>query len=298
MVGSSIYRNLKLIGYNNLIGLSSKELDLRNQKNVDDFIEGELPDVIINCAGKVGGILANNSLPYQFLLENLQIQNNLISSSVKHNVKKFIFLGSSCIYPPKAQQPFKETDLLSNYLEPTNEGYAIAKISAIKLCQAISNQFNKDYVSLIPSNLYGINDHFDLSHSHVLQALVRKFNDAVENDDKFVTLWGNGSAIREFTFVDDVARAVIFAIENILPESLYNIGSGDEISIKELAIKVQRITAFKGDIIWDETKPNGSARKLMDSSKINSLGWKHQVNLDDGLKKTYKWFLANKEKFN
>lgn len=297
MVGSAIWRTLLDKGFNNLIGVSSKELDLRDQKAVRDFIAKEKPEVIIDAAARVGGILANNDYPYQFIMENMQIQNNLIDSALQNGVEKFIFLGSSCIYPKLAPQPLKEDYLLTDTLEPTNEWYAIAKITGVKTCQAIRKQFGKDYVSLMPTNLYGTYDNFDLNTSHVLPAMIRKFHEAKENNNAAVTLWGSGTPMREFLFVDDMAKAVIFALENKLPEYLYNVGTGEDLTIKQLAETIQQITGHKGEIIWDSSKPDGTPRKLMDVSKMHDLGWKHQVKLEEGIQKTYDWFLQNIENF-
>ena len=293
MVGSAIWRNLTAKGYTNLLGVSSSELDLRNQQAVNNFIIDEKPKVIIDAAARVGGILANSNYPYQFIMENMQIQNNLIDSALQSGVEKFIFLGSSCIYPKLAPQPLKEEYLLTNTLEPTNEWYAIAKISGIKACESIRKQFGKDYVSLMPTNLYGTNDNFDLNTSHVLPAMLRKFHEAKENKHAAVALWGSGTPLREFLFVDDMAEAVVFALENKLPEYLYNVGTGEDLTIKQLAETIQSITGHQGDIIWDATKPDGTPRKLMDISKMHQLGWKHQVNLEEGIQKTYDWFLEN-----
>ena len=297
MVGSAIWRQLEHAGYTNLMGKSSKELDLRNQQAVQDFFETEKPDVVIDAAARVGGILANSSFPYQFLMENLQIQNNLIQSSIDTVVEKFIFLGSSCIYPKLAPQPLKEEYLLTGSLEPTNDAYALAKIAGIKACEAIRKQFEKDYVSLMPTNLYGTHDNFDLKTSHVLPAMIRKFHDAKENNHSTVTLWGSGTPLREFLFVDDMAASVIFALENILPEHLYNVGTGKDLTIKELAETIQKIVGHQGEIVWDSTKPDGTPRKLMDISKMHDLGWKHQVELEEGIQRTYDWFLANQDGF-
>ena len=297
MVGSAIWRTLTTKGYTNLIGASSKQLDLKNQQAVKDYFATEKPEVVIDAAAKVGGILANNDFPYQFLMENMQIQNNLIDTALQSGVEKFIFLGSSCIYPKLAPQPLKEEYLLTDSLEPTNEWYAIAKITGVKACQAIRNQFNKDYVSLMPTNLYGTHDNFDLNSSHVLPAMIRKFHEAKINNNAPVKLWGSGTPMREFLFVDDMAQAVVFALENKLPEYLYNVGTGEDLTIKELAETIQKITQHKGEIIWDSTKPDGTPRKLMDVSKMNQLGWKHQVQLEGGIQKTYDWFLANAGKY-
>lgn len=295
MVGSAIWRTLSDKGYTNLIGVSSAELDLRNQQAVKNFIAQEKPEVIIDAAARVGGILANNNFPYQFIMENMQIQNNLIDSAMQAGIDKFIFLGSSCIYPKLAPQPLKEEYLLTNTLEPTNEWYAIAKITGVKACQAIRKQFGKDYVSLMPTNLYGTYDNFDLNTSHVLPAMMRKFHEAKENSHAPVTLWGSGTPMREFLFVDDMAKAVVFALENKLPEYLYNVGTGEDLTIKQLAETIQQIIGHQGKIIWDDSKPDGTPRKLMDVSKMHDLGWKHQVNLQEGIKETYDWFLENIE---
>jgi GDP-L-fucose synthase len=293
MVGSAVCKALIENGYKNLVLKSSKELDLRNQNNVVQFFNDEQPEIVIDAAARVGGILANSEYPYNFLMENLQIQNNLIDSSLNSNVKKFIFLGSSCIYPKHAKQPLKEDFLLTDSLEPTNEWYAIAKIAGVKACQAIRNQFNKDYVSLMPTNLYGERDNFDLNSSHVLPAMIRKFHDAKENNHSTVTLWGSGTPMREFLYVDDLAAAVLFALENELPEYLYNVGTGIDLTIKELAETIQNIVGHKGQIIWDDSKPDGTPRKLMDISKMHKLGWKHKVELKEGISKTYSWYLDN-----
>ena len=293
MVGSAIWRALEAKGYSNLIGKNSAELDLRNQKAVNDFYLNEKPEVVIDAAAKVGGILANNDYPYQFLMENMQIQNNLIDGAFKSGIEKFIFLGSSCIYPKFASQPLREEYLLTDSLEPTNEWYAVAKITGVKSCEAIRKQFGKDYVSLMPTNLYGYNDNFDLKSSHVLPAMIRKFHEAKENNHSPVTLWGSGTPMREFLFVDDLAQAVIYALENRLSEHLYNVGSGVDITIKELAETIQKIVVHQGEIIWDSSKPDGTPRKLMDVSKMKQMGWTYATELDEGIAKTYKWFLDN-----
>ncbi|NRT13272.1 GDP-L-fucose synthase [Flavobacterium sp. 14A] len=297
MVGSAIWRTLTAKGYTNLIGESSANLDLKNQQAVKDYFELQQPEVIIDAAAKVGGILANNDFPYQFLMENMQIQNNLINTALQSGVAKFIFLGSSCIYPKLAPQPLKEEYLLTDSLEPTNEWYAIAKITGVKACQAIRKQFNKDYVSLMPTNLYGTHDNFDLNSSHVLPAMIRKFHEAKLNNNAAVTLWGSGTPMREFLFVDDMAEAVVFALENKLPDYLYNVGTGEDLTIKELAETIQKITGHQGAIIWDAEKPDGTPRKLMDVAKMHDLGWKHQVQLEQGIQKTYTWFLENIENY-
>ncbi|TDX94478.1 GDP-L-fucose synthase family protein [Chryseobacterium daecheongense] len=297
MVGSAIWRQLSEQGYTNLVGLSSAELDLKDQKAVAEFFETKKPDVVIDAAARVGGILANNTFPYQFLMENMQIQNNLIDAALKNDVEKFIFLGSSCIYPKLAPQPLKEEYLLTDSLEPTNEWYAVAKITGIKTCEAIRKQFGKDYVSLMPTNLYGTHDNFDLNTSHVLPAMIRKFHEAKENNNAPVTLWGSGKPMREFLFVDDMAASVIFALENKLPEHLYNVGTGTDLTIRELAELIQKVIGHTGEILWDAEKPDGTPRKLMDVSKMHELGWKHKVELEDGIAKTYQWFLENINNF-
>ncbi len=293
MVGSAVLRLLKKSGYNNFIYYDSKELDLRNQNEVNSLFNQTKIDVVVDAAARVGGILANNDFPYNFLMENMQIQNNLIDASLKNGVNKFIFLGSSCIYPKFAPQPLKESYLLTDSLEPTNEWYAIAKISGVKACEAIRKQFGKDFVSLMPTNLYGPNDNFDLKTSHVLPAMIRKFHEAKENSHSTVVLWGTGTPLREFLHVDDLAKAVLFAIENTLPDNLYNVGTGNDLSIKELALLIQKVVGHEGEIVWDETKPDGTPRKLLSVEKLNKLGWKAEIELYKGIDDTYHWFLQN-----
>lgn len=297
MVGSAVWRALVNKGYTNLIGKTSKELDLKNQEAVFSFLEKEKPDAIIDAAARVGGILANNDYPYQFIMENMQIQNSLIDGALKNGIEKFIFLGSSCIYPKFAEQPLREEYLLTDALEPTNEWYAIAKITGVKACQAIRKQFGKDYVSLMPTNLYGYYDNFDLKTSHVLPAMIRKFHEATQNGNADVTLWGSGTPMREFLFVDDMAEAVLYALENELPEYLYNVGSGKDITIKKLAETIQKVVGHQGQIVWDTGKPDGTPRKLMDVSKMKSIGWEYSTELEEGIRKTYAWFLENIEDF-
>ena len=297
MVGSACWRALTLAGYTNLIGKTSKELDLRDQNVVEDFIKTQNPVAIIDAAARVGGILANDSYPYEFLMNNMLIQNNLIRSAHENNIEKFIFLGSSCIYPKFPPQPIKEEYLLTDELEPTNQWYAIAKISGVKLIEALRKQFGRDYVSLMPTNLYGPNDNFDLETSHVLPAMIRKFHEAKENHNSKVTLWGSGSSFREFLHVDDLGQAVLFALEHKLDNHLYNVGSGSDLTIKALAEMIQKNVGHSGDIFWDETKPDGTPKKLMDSSKLNSLGWRATIDLEKGIKMTYDWFLENIKSF-
>ena len=297
MVGSAVWRTLEKKGYTNLIGRTSRELDLRDQEAVKQFYATENPAVVIDAAAKVGGILANNDFPYQFIMENMQIQNSLIDGALKSGIEKFIFLGSSCIYPKFAPQPLKEEYLLTDALEPTNEWYAIAKITGVKACEAIRKQYQKDYVSLMPTNLYGTHDNFDLKSSHVLPAMLRKFHEAKESNHADVTLWGSGTPMREFLFVEDMAEAVVYALENKLPEYLYNVGSGRDITIKELAETIQKVTGHKGNIVWDSEKPDGTPRKLMDVSKMKNVGWSYTTELQQGIEKTYAWFLENIENF-
>ena len=296
MVGSACWRALESAGYRNIIGKTSSELDLRDQKAVEEFIKTENPDAIIDAAAKVGGILANDTYPYEFLMDNMLIQNNLIRSAHENDIPKFIFLGSSCIYPKFAPLPLKEEYLLTDSLEPTNEWYAIAKISGVKLIEALRKEYNREYVSLMPTNLYGPNDNFDLKSSHVLPAMIRKFHEAKTNGNKTVTLWGSGTPMREFLHVDDLAQAVIFAVENELPEYLYNVGTGDDVTTKELAETIQAIIGHQGEIIWDTEKPDGTPRKLMDSSKTRNLGWSPSYNLEKGIKSTYKWYIQQLER--
>ena len=297
MVGSAIWNALKNKGYLNLIGQTSAQLDLRNQQAVHEFFKVEKPDVVIDAAARVGGILANNTYPYTFLMENMQIQNNLIDIALKQDVDKFVFLGSSCIYPKLAQQPLQEEYLLTSSLEPTNEWYAIAKISGVKSCEAIRKQYGKDFVSLMPTNLYGPNDNFDLQTSHVLPALIRKFHEAKVNGNQPVTIWGSGSPMREFLHVHDMADAVVYALENPLDEHLYNIGTGIDLTIKDLAELIQRKIGHQGTIVWDGTKPDGTPRKLMDVSKMKNKGWSAKISLEDGIASTYAWFLQNENSF-
>lgn len=293
MVGSAVKRKLEQEGYDNLVCRTSLELDLRNQQAVKNFFEEEQPDVVIDAAARVGGIFANNEYPWQFLYENLEIQNNIISSAHEQDVDKLIFLGSSCIYPKHAGQPMSEDALLTGPLEPTNQWYAVAKITAVKMVDALRRQYDRDYVSLMPTNLYGPHDNFDLKTSHVLPAMVRKFHEAKEVGNKPVLLWGTGSPMREFLHVDDVADAVFFTLSNEMKYDLYNVGTGKDITIKDLALLVQEIVGHEGDIKWDTEKPDGTPRKLMDVSRMKKAGWTYNIELEDGIKKTYEWFLEN-----
>lgn len=293
MVGSACWRALEAEGYSNLVGKTSKELDLRDQKAVEEFIRTEKPVAIIDAAAKVGGILANDTYPYEFLMDNMLIQNNLIRSAHENHVPKFIFLGSSCIYPKFAPQPLKEEYLLTDSLEPTNEWYAIAKISGVKLIEALRKEYGRDYVSLMPTNLYGPNDNYDLKSSHVLPAMIRKFHEAKVNGNVPVELWGTGSPMREFLHVDDLGQAVLFAFENKLEEHLYNVGTGVDFTIKELAEIIQSIVGHQGEIEWNTNKPDGTPRKLMDIGRLNSKGWNATIEFREGISKTYDWFLDN-----
>ncbi|MDA9781660.1 GDP-L-fucose synthase [Schleiferiaceae bacterium] len=295
MVGSACWRALEEKGYTNLVGKTSKELDLRNQKAVEEFVKSEQPVAIIDAAAKVGGILANDTYPYEFLMDNMLIQNNLIRSAHESDVPKFIFLGSSCIYPKFAPQPLKEEYLLTDSLEPTNQWYAIAKISGVKLIEAVRKEYGRDYVSLMPTNLYGPNDNFDLMSSHVLPAMIRKFHEAKMNGNASVELWGTGSPMREFLHADDLGQAVLFALENRLEEHLYNVGTGADITIKELAEQIQSIVEHQGEIKWDNSKPDGTPKKLMDNSKIQTRGWKANIELKAGIEEVYNWY---KKQFN
>lgn len=295
MVGSACWRALKAKGYKSIIGFGSKELDLRDQRAVFNMLEREKPEAIIDAAAKVGGILANSTYPYEFLMDNMLIQNNLIKAAHELDIPKFIFLGSSCIYPKMAPQPLKEEYLLTGPLEGTNQWYAIAKISGVKLIEALREQYNRDYISLMPTNLYGPGDNYDLETSHVLPAMIRKFDEAKKANHRPVILWGSGSPLREFLHVDDLAQAVLFTMENDLKGSLYNAGSGQEININNLAIMIQKVIGHKGEIIWDYSKPDGTPRKLLDSKKLNKIGWTSEISLEEGIYKTYLDFLNNQK---
>lgn len=295
MVGSAIYRRLEKEGYTNLVTRTRHELDLRDQAAVNQFFKREKPDVVIIAAAKVGGILANDQYPYSFLHENLIIEDNLIHASHQNDAKKLIFLGSSCIYPKFADQPIREDSLLTDELEPTNQWYAIAKIAGVKLVESLRKQYDRDYISLMPTNLYGPGDNFDLETSHVLPAMLRKFHEAARNSHQPVTLWGTGKPMREFLHVDDFADAVFFVLRNKMDDHLYNIGTGKDIAIEKLAEKIQKITGHKGKIIWDTNKPDGTPRKLLDVSRMSEEGWTHKIGLDDGIEETYKWFTENAE---
>ncbi|WP_113637128.1 GDP-L-fucose synthase [Nubsella zeaxanthinifaciens] len=294
MVGSAIYRKLQKEGYQNIITKTSSELDLRDQKAVADFFNAEKPDYVFLAAAKVGGIVANNTYRADFLYENLAIQNNVIHQSYLNGVKKLMFLGSSCIYPKMAPQPLKEDYLLTGLLEPTNEPYAIAKIAGIKMCDAYRDQYGCNFVSVMPTNLYGLNDNYHPENSHVLPALIRKFDEAKNNGSKEVVIWGTGSPMREFLFADDLADACYYLMENYNEPNLINIGTGEDLTIKNLALAVKKTVGFEGELVFDTSKPDGTPRKLMDVSKLHKLGWKHQIELEEGLKLAYQDYLTKK----
>jgi GDP-L-fucose synthase len=293
MVGSALWREMQRQGFKRLLGKSRRELDLLNAAAVQKFFAEEKPDYVFMAAAKVGGILANQSRPADFLLENLRIQNNVIESARLSGVKKLLFLGSSCIYPKLAPQPLKEEYLLTGPLEPTNQWYAIAKIAGIKLCQACRAQYGSDFISVMPTNLYGTNDHYDLQTSHVLPALIRKFHEAKLSGVASVTCWGTGAPWREFLHADDLAAACVFLMRHYSEESFINIGYGSDLTILELAERVKRVTGFQGEILWDKSKPDGTPRKLLDSSRIFALGWKPKIDLETGLALAYRDFLKS-----
>lgn len=293
LVGSALVRKLQTLGFTNLLLKSHSDLDLTNQSKVQNFFSTHKPDLVILAAAKVGGIHANNTYPADFITINLQIQTNVITSAFHHGVKKLLFLGSSCIYPKFAPQPIKEESLLTGPLEPTNEMYAIAKIAGIKMCQGYRIQYNWDAISAMPTNLYGPNDNFHPENSHVLPGLMRRFHEAKVLGKKEVVVWGTGAPLREFLHVDDLADAVVFLMEKYTGVEHVNVGSGVEVSIKELAELVKDVVGFEGELVWDTSKPDGTPRKLMDSSKLAELGWVPKISLRDGLVDTYKWYLEN-----
>ncbi len=298
MAGSAIYRKLKEKGYKNFVLRTSRELDLRVQKDVKDFFETERPDIVILAAARVGGIMANIESPASFLYDNLMIQNNVINSAYENGVKKLVFLGSSCIYPRECPQPMKEEYLLGGKVEPTNEGYAIAKIAGMKLCEMYNKQYGTDYISIMPCNLYGIGDSFDPVRSHVVAATIRKFHEAKINNFPTVTIWGTGNARRELLFADDMADACVYLMETYSGNDFFNVGTGSDVSITELSLIVKEIVGYKGELIYDTTKPDGMPQKLMDCSKLTANGWTYKTSLEDGLRKTYQWYLDNFERFN
>ena len=293
LVGSALVRKLERDGFDNLVTRSHSQLDLRNEAAVDLFFEQEKPAIVIFAAAKVGGIKANNDQPVEFLLDNIQIQNNVIRAAHHAGVRKLLFLGSSCIYPKHALQPIPESALLTGPLEPTNEAYAIAKIAGIKLCQAFSREYGAHFISAMPTNLYGPNDNFDLLSSHVLPALLRKAHDAKTNGARELVVWGSGKPRREFLHVDDLAAACLFLLEKYDSPEIINVGCGEDVSIRELAELICDVVGFKGELAWDTTKPDGTPRKLLDVSKVHDLGWRHTIALRDGIARTYEWFLKN-----
>jgi GDP-L-fucose synthase len=293
MVGSAIERCLRAKGFNNIIGRSSAEVDLRNQQAVQDFFAAEQPAYVFLAAAKVGGIMANNTYRAEFLYDNLMIEANIIHAAYQQGVQKLLFLGSSCIYPKFAEQPIKEDSLLTGVLEPTNEPYAIAKIAGIKLCDAYRSQYGCNFISVMPTNLYGPNDNYHLQNSHVIPALLRKFHEAKINDQAAVTIWGTGSPLREFMYVDDLADACFFLMEQYNEPGAINVGTGKDLPIKELALLIKEITGFSGELQFDTTKPDGTPRKLMDTAKLHAMGWQHQTSLEVGLKKAYEDFVAH-----
>ena len=290
MVGSAIYRKLQKEGYANIITKTSDELDLRNQQAVTDFFAVEKPDYVFLAAAKVGGIVANNTYRADFLYENLAIQNNVIHHAYLNNVKKLMFLGSSCIYPKMAPQPLKEDYLLTGTLEHTNEPYAIAKIAGIKMCDAYRDQYGCNFISVMPTNLYGFNDNYHPQNSHVLPALIRKVHEAIANNEKEVVVWGSGSPMREFLFADDLADACYFLMQNYNEPNLINIGTGHDLTIKDLALLIKEVLGFEGELVFDTSKPDGTPRKLMDVSKLHNLGWKHKIELPEGIAMAYQDF--------
>ncbi|MBP5310766.1 MAG: GDP-L-fucose synthase [Lachnospiraceae bacterium] len=295
LVGSAIVRSLKRSGYTNIIGRTHKELDLTDQKAVRDFFEAERPDVVVLAAAKVGGINANQTMPAEFAYENMQIQCNVIKCCHDYKIKKLLFLGSTCIYPKMAPQPIPEDALLTGPLEVTNEAYAIAKIAGMEMCRFFKKQYGDDFISCMPTNLYGPYDNYDLSNSHVLPAMIRKFHEAKINNAPSVELWGTGSPLREFLYSDDMADACVFLLENYSGERHVNIGTGKEVTIKQLAELVKKTVGFNGDIVWNSDMPDGTPRKLADVSKLHSLGWTHKVELEEGVKLAYDWFKENVE---
>ncbi|MEG2917999.1 MAG: GDP-L-fucose synthase [Clostridium sp.] len=293
LVGAAIVRNLKEKGYENIIHRTHDELDLKNQNMVREFWEKEKPEYVFLAAAKVGGILANNDYPADFIYDNLMIQNNVIKAAHDYKTKKLLFLGSTCIYPKNAPQPIKEEYLLSGYLEPTNEAYAIAKIAGLEMCKFFKKQYGDNFISCMPTNLYGPFDNFDLKSSHVLPALIRKFHEAKKNNSKSVEIWGTGTPLREFLYVDDMADACVFLMENYDGEEHVNIGTGEEVSIKTLAETVKLAVGYNGNLEFDAQKPDGTPRKLTNINKLHGLGWKHRVKLKDGIEMSYRWFVEN-----
>ena len=293
LVGSAIVRNLQDKGYTNIIYRTHKELDLTNQEAVRTFFQEEKPEYVFLAAAKVGGIHANNTYPADFIYDNLMIQNNVIKAAHDFNVKKLLFLGSTCIYPKMAPQPIKEEYLLTGSLEETNEAYAVAKIAGLEMCKFFKRQYGDNFISCMPTNLYGPNDNFDLKNSHVLPALIRKFHEAKVNNSEVVEVWGTGTPLREFLYVDDMADACVYLMENYDGEQHVNIGTGEEVSIRELAETVKEVVGFEGELVFNTDMPDGTPRKLTTVDKLHGLGWKHKVSLNEGIKLAYNWFLEN-----
>lgn len=294
LVGSAIVRDLKSKGYENIIGRTHSELNLTNQSDVRRFFENEKPEYVFLAAAKVGGINANNTYPAEFIYDNLVMECNVIKAAHDYGVKKLLFLGSTCIYPKMAPQPIKEEYLLSGYLEPTNEAYAIAKIAGLEMCKFFKRQYGDNFISCMPTNLYGPNDNFDLKNSHVLPAMIRKFHEAKVNNSDTVELWGTGKPLREFLYVDDMADACVFLMENYKGEEHVNIGTGEEIAIKELSEMIKEIVGFDGKIVFNPSMPDGTPRKLTSIEKLHSLGWKHKISLNEGIMKAYEWYKTAK----
>ena len=297
MVGSAIVRALESTGFDNIKTTTRTDVDLTNQAAVNDFFDKEKPDYVFLSAAKVGGIYANDTYPADFIRDNLLIQTNVIDAAYRNQAKKFLFLGSSCIFPKMAKQPINESELLKGPLEPTNEWYAIAKIAGIKMCQAYTKQYGFNAISLMPTNLYGIGDNYHLENSHVIPAMIRKFHEAKQRGESAVEVWGTGKAMREFLDVDDLADASVFLMEHYDDSQIVNVGTGEDITITELASTVKDVTGFEGDVVFDTSKPDGTPRKLLDVSKLHSLGWKHKIELKDGLVKAYQWFESNQDDF-
>jgi len=293
LVGSAIVRNLKEKGYTNIIVKTHSQLDLMDQQSVRSFFEIEKPEYVVLAAAKVGGIQANKTYPADFIYENMEIQNNVIKAAHDYKTTKLLFLGSSCIYPKMCPQPIKEEYLLSGYLEPTNEAYALAKIAGLKMCQFFKRQYGDNFISCMPTNLYGPNDNYDLNNSHVMPALIRKFHEAKVNNTPVVEVWGTGKPLREFLYVDDMADACVFLLENYDGEQHVNVGTGKELTIKQLAKLVKRVVGYKGELVFNSEKPDGTMRKLLDVSTLENTGWKYKVELEDGVKLAYKWFEEN-----
>lgn len=293
MVGSAIVRSLVRQGYTNIVSATHKELDLTNQAQTEAFFEREKPEYVFLAAAKVGGIHANDTYPADFIMENMAIQCNVLRSAFKNHVRKLMLLGSSCIYPKKCPQPIKEEYLLTGELEPTNEAYALAKISGIKMCQSYNKQYGTKYISVMPASLYGVNDRFDIENSHVIPSMIIKFHKAKVNNSPVVELWGTGTPLREFLYVDDMADACVYLMNNYEGNEFINIGSGQEISIRELAEKIKKVVGYEGKIVFDSSKPDGTPRRVLDNTKIFKTGWKPKVSLDEGLEREYKYYLDN-----